>query len=246
MAAAMKYFLDGTGREWLAGTLSGKPAAVFTSTGSLHGGQESTLLSMMIPLLHHGMLVMGLPYTQPELMTTASGGSPYGATHWSGIDGNRHHRRREKLAIALGRRLATPRACRERADAAKVFPPLGACASLVLLIRGCWPGKPWSRRCTRAAPGWRSRPAAAHSAARRDQARHLHAAVVVDGDPAVLHRGRGARLERPRAAVAPIMAWARSALVCIYFVCACSTCARTRRRPKAAPRSCSTRSTSAK
>ncbi|MFK3737861.1 NAD(P)H:quinone oxidoreductase [Massilia sp. TN1-12] len=107
MAAAMKYFLDGTSAQWLSGTLAGKPAAVFTSTGSLHGGQESTLLSMMIPLLHHGMLVMGLPYTQPELMTTSSGGSPYGATHWSGVDGNRALTEDEKrLAIALGRRLA--------------------------------------------------------------------------------------------------------------------------------------------
>jgi NAD(P)H dehydrogenase (quinone) len=107
MAAAMKYFLDGTSAQWLSGTLAGKPAAVFTSTGSLHGGQESTLLSMMIPLLHHGMMVMGLPYTHPELMTTASGGSPYGATHWSGVDGSRPVTDDEKrLAIALGRRLA--------------------------------------------------------------------------------------------------------------------------------------------
>ena len=107
MAAAVKYFLDGTATQWLAGTLAGKPAAVFTSTGSLHGGQEATLLSMMIPLLHHGMMVMGLPYTEPELMTTASGGSPYGATHWSGVDGNRAVTDDEKrLAIALGRRLA--------------------------------------------------------------------------------------------------------------------------------------------
>jgi NAD(P)H dehydrogenase (quinone) len=107
MAAAMKYFLDSTSAEWLAGTLSGKPAVVFASTGSLHGGQEATLLSMMIPLLHHGMLVMGLPYTQPELMTTSSGGSPYGATHWAGIDGDKQVTEDEKrLAIALGRRLA--------------------------------------------------------------------------------------------------------------------------------------------
>lgn len=107
MAAAMKYFLDGTSAQWLSGTLSGKPAAVFTATGSLHGGQESTLLSMMIPLLHHGMMVMGLPYTMPELMTTESGGSPYGATHWSGVDGNRPITDDEKrLAVALGRRLA--------------------------------------------------------------------------------------------------------------------------------------------
>ncbi|TFW11308.1 NAD(P)H:quinone oxidoreductase [Massilia arenosa] len=107
MAASVKYFLDGTAAEWLGGTLAGKPAAVFTSTGSLHGGQESTLLSMMIPLLHHGMMVLGLPYTQPELMTTSSGGSPYGATHWSGIDNNKPITDDEKrLAVALGRRLA--------------------------------------------------------------------------------------------------------------------------------------------
>ncbi|MGZ3182464.1 MAG: NAD(P)H:quinone oxidoreductase [Telluria sp.] len=107
MAASLKYFLDGTATEWLGGTLAGKPAAVFTSTGSLHGGQESTLLSMMIPLLHHGMLVMGLPYTLPELMTTESGGSPYGATHWSGLDNKRPVTEDEKrLAVALGKRLA--------------------------------------------------------------------------------------------------------------------------------------------
>lgn len=107
MAAALKYFLDGTATEWLAGTLSGKPAAVFTSTGSMHGGQEATLLSMMIPLLHHGMLVMGLPYTHPELMNTCAGGSPYGATHWAGIDGDKAVTEDERtLAIALGRRLA--------------------------------------------------------------------------------------------------------------------------------------------
>ena len=107
MAAAMKYFLDGTATDWLAGTLSGKPAVVFTSTGSLHGGQEATLLSMMIPLLHHGMLIMGLPYAHPELMNTASGGSPYGATHWAGIDGDKPVTEDEKrLAIAQGRRLA--------------------------------------------------------------------------------------------------------------------------------------------
>lgn len=107
MAASVKYFLDGTATEWVNGSLSGKPAVVFASTGSLHGGQEATLLSMMIPLLHHGMLVMGLPYTHPELMNTASGGSPYGATHWAGVDGKRAITEDERvLAIALGRRLA--------------------------------------------------------------------------------------------------------------------------------------------
>jgi NAD(P)H dehydrogenase (quinone) len=107
MAAAMKYFWDGTSAQWLAGTLAGKPACVFTSTGSLHGGQESTLLSMMLPLLHHGMLLLGLPYTHPELMTTASGGSPYGASHWAGLNGDRQlSEDSRRLTIALGRRLA--------------------------------------------------------------------------------------------------------------------------------------------
>ncbi|MYN15997.1 NAD(P)H:quinone oxidoreductase [Rugamonas sp. FT107W] len=107
MASAMKYFWDGTAAQWLSGALAGKPACVFTSTGSLHGGQESTLLSMMIPLFHHGLMVLGLPYTNPELMTTASGGTPYGASHWSGLDGKKTITEDEKrLAIALGRRLA--------------------------------------------------------------------------------------------------------------------------------------------
>ncbi|WP_151634204.1 NAD(P)H:quinone oxidoreductase [Noviherbaspirillum aerium] len=107
MAAAVKYFLDGTTTEWLSGALAGKPACVFTSTGSLHGGQESTLLSMMIPLLHHGMLLLGLPYTHPQLMTTASGGTPYGASHWSGAGGNQPLSDDSRaLAVALGRRLA--------------------------------------------------------------------------------------------------------------------------------------------
>ncbi|MBI3284507.1 MAG: NAD(P)H:quinone oxidoreductase [Burkholderiales bacterium] len=107
MAAAMKYFWDGTAADWLSGTLSGKPACVFTSTGSMHGGQESTLLSMMLPLLHHGMLLLGLPYGHAELMTTATGGSPYGATHWSGLDGKfPFSDDSRRLAIALGRRLA--------------------------------------------------------------------------------------------------------------------------------------------
>lgn len=107
MSSALKYFLDGTAADWLAGTLTGKPAAVFTSSGSLHGGQESTLLSMMIPLLHHGMMIIGLPYAHAELMTTSTGGSPYGATHWAGIDGDKSVSDDEKrLAIALGKRLA--------------------------------------------------------------------------------------------------------------------------------------------
>ena len=107
MAAPVKYFLDGTSSQWLNGGLAGKPACVFTSTGSLHGGQESTLLSMMLPLLHHGMLVLGLPYSHPALMTTSTGGSPYGATHWSGVNGNQPiSDDTRQLAIALGRRLA--------------------------------------------------------------------------------------------------------------------------------------------
>lgn len=107
MAAPVKYFLDGSSAQWISGALAGKPACVFTSTGSLHGGQESTLLSMMLPLLHHGMLIVGLPYTEAALMTTASGGSPYGATHWSGIKGDQAlSDDTRSLAIALGKRLA--------------------------------------------------------------------------------------------------------------------------------------------
>ena len=107
MAAPVKYFLDGSSAQWISGALAGKPACVFTSTGSLHGGQESTLLSMMLPLLHHGMLIVGLPYTESALMSTASGGSPYGATHWSGIKGDQVLSDDTRtLAIALGKRLA--------------------------------------------------------------------------------------------------------------------------------------------
>jgi NAD(P)H dehydrogenase (quinone) len=107
MAAPVKYFLDGSSAQWISGALAGKPACVFTSTGSLHGGQESTLLSMMLPLLHHGMLIVGLPYTEAALMSTASGGSPYGATHWSGIKGDQAlSDDTRSLAIALGKRLA--------------------------------------------------------------------------------------------------------------------------------------------
>lgn len=107
MAAPLKAFLDGTSDLWLSGTLIGKPAGVFTSTGSLHGGQETTLLSMMLPLLHHGMLLLGLPYTLPELCATTSGGTPYGASHWAGLTGERGLTDEEKkLCVALGRRLA--------------------------------------------------------------------------------------------------------------------------------------------
>ncbi|MBL8446695.1 MAG: NAD(P)H:quinone oxidoreductase [Zoogloeaceae bacterium] len=107
MAAPVKYFLDGTGLEWHNGTLAGKPACVFTSTASMHGGQESTLLSMMIPLLHHGMLVLGLPYTQPAVNATRSGGTPYGASHVAGADGDAVLTEDERvLAMAQGRRLA--------------------------------------------------------------------------------------------------------------------------------------------
>ena len=107
MAAPLKYFLDGTSGLWLKGALSGKPAAVFTSTGTMHGGQETTLLSMMVPLLHHGMLIVGLPYTEADLQTTHRGGTPYGASHVAGMAGEVPLSNAEKrLAMALGRRLA--------------------------------------------------------------------------------------------------------------------------------------------
>ena len=107
MAAPLKYFLDGTSNLWLTGELVGKPAGVFTSTSSLHGGQESTLLSMMTPLLHHGMLIVGLPFSEPDLTRSRSGGSPYGATHVAGNDDDTRITDEEKrLAIALGKRLA--------------------------------------------------------------------------------------------------------------------------------------------
>lgn len=107
MAAPLKAFFDTTSTEWISGTLAGKPAGVFTSTASLHGGQEATLLSMMIPLLHHGMLLAGLPYTEKSLATTESGGTPYGASHWSGPDSDRPLDEVEiKLGRALGARVA--------------------------------------------------------------------------------------------------------------------------------------------
>lgn len=107
MAAPLKHFLDSLGAEWVSGTLVGKPAGVFTATSTMHGGQESTLLSMMLPLLHHGAIVLGIPFTEPGLNTTLSGGTPYGASHVSGVDGKRPISEDEKLlARALGRRVA--------------------------------------------------------------------------------------------------------------------------------------------
>lgn len=107
MAAPLKYFIDSTSDSWMSGTLTGKPAAVFTSTGSMHGGQESTLLSMMLPLLHHGMIIMGLPYSHPELMTTKSGGTPYGPSHLAGSQNkNTLDESEAKLCQAMGKRIA--------------------------------------------------------------------------------------------------------------------------------------------
>lgn len=107
MAAPMKYFWDGSSAQWLSGALIGKPACVFTSSGSLHGGQESTLLTMMIPLLHHGMIILGLPYSEPDLMSTNSGGSPYGPSHLAHADGRAPISAEEqRLALAQGKRLA--------------------------------------------------------------------------------------------------------------------------------------------
>ncbi|MCW8808817.1 MAG: NAD(P)H:quinone oxidoreductase [Rhodanobacter sp.] len=107
MAAPLKYFLDTTGAEWVSGALVGKPAALFTSTSTMHGGQESTLLSMALPLLHHGMLLLGVPFTEPALNATQSGGTPYGASHVAGSKGDNPISDHEReLARALGRRLA--------------------------------------------------------------------------------------------------------------------------------------------
>jgi NAD(P)H dehydrogenase (quinone) len=107
MAAPLKYFLDGTSSLWLNGDLIGKPAAVFSSTASLHGGQESTLLSMMLPMLHHGMVLCGLPYSNPELTTTTTGGTPYGPTHWGGRENSPLSPEETTLCRALGKRIAT-------------------------------------------------------------------------------------------------------------------------------------------
>ncbi len=107
MAAPLKHLLDSTGAEWASGVLVGKPAGVFTSTSTMHGGQESTLLSMMLPLLHHGMLIVGLPFTEAAVGHTTTGGSPYGASHVSGIANDRSLSEDERtLARALGRRVA--------------------------------------------------------------------------------------------------------------------------------------------
>lgn len=106
MAAAMKYFLDGTAPQWMQGTLAGKPACVFTSSSTQHGGQESTLLTMMVPLLHHGMLLVGLPYSEPALSHTTTGGSPYGVTHVAGSHNAPISEDEKNLAIAQGKRLA--------------------------------------------------------------------------------------------------------------------------------------------
>ncbi len=107
MAAALKYFLDGTSGLWMKSSLAGKPAGVFTSTSSMHGGQETTLMSMMLPLMHHGMLIVGLPYTEPDLAATRDGGTPYGPSHVAGLDSKTPLSSIEKsLCQALGRRLA--------------------------------------------------------------------------------------------------------------------------------------------
>lgn len=107
MAAPLKYFLEQTSAQWLSGSLTGKPAAAFTSTSSMHGGQEATLLSMLVPLLHHGMVISGVPYTTSELMTTKTGGTPYGASHVAGADNDQMISDDEhKICIDLGKRIA--------------------------------------------------------------------------------------------------------------------------------------------
>ncbi len=107
MAAPLKYFLDGAGSQWLSGALISKPAGVFTSASSLHGGQETTLISMMLPLLHHGMMIIGLPYSEKELLSTTTGGTPYGPSHLAGPHSNNKLSDEEKkLCFALGKRVA--------------------------------------------------------------------------------------------------------------------------------------------
>ena len=108
MAAPLKYFLDSTGTQWMSGSLIDKPAGVFTSTSSMHGGQESTLLSMMLPLFHHGMIIVGIPCSEKELLSTKTGGTPYGASHLAGSgSNNKVFEEEKKLCIALGKRVAT-------------------------------------------------------------------------------------------------------------------------------------------
>ncbi len=108
MAAPMKHFIDGLGAQWASGTLVGKPACVFTSTATMHGGQESTLLSMQVPLLHHGCVIVGIPFTETRLSTTRTGGTPYGASHVAGASDDAEPSEDEvQLARALGKRLAT-------------------------------------------------------------------------------------------------------------------------------------------
>lgn len=120
MAAELKYFFDSTSPLWLSGEMVNKPAAVFTSTSSLHGGQESTLLSMMLPLLHHGMQIIGIPYTETTLLKTQTGGTPYGASHTSGVDSHHPLSDDEKtLCQALGKRLALTALAQEKANLIK-------------------------------------------------------------------------------------------------------------------------------
>ena len=108
MAAPLKYFIDSTSSVWLSGELAGKPAATFTSTSSMHGGQETTLVSMMLPLLHHGMLITGLPYSETDLLHTDAGGTPYGPSHLAGTDSNKPLTESEqRLCRALGKRVAS-------------------------------------------------------------------------------------------------------------------------------------------
>jgi NAD(P)H dehydrogenase (quinone) len=108
MAAPLKYFLDSTSTQWLSGALIDKPAGLFTSTSSLHGGQETTLYSMMLPLLHHGMMIVGIPYSESELLSTKTGGTPYGASHLAGPESNNKLSEEEKkLCFSLGKRVAT-------------------------------------------------------------------------------------------------------------------------------------------
>ena len=109
MSAPLKYFVDSTATEWLNGDLIGKPAGVFTSTGSMHGGQETTLISMMLPLIHHGMLICGVPYSEQALHTTHSGGTPYGPSHWQQEHGSQPNISEDEksLCISFGKRIAT-------------------------------------------------------------------------------------------------------------------------------------------